>query len=171
MTVVDAHEDKQNTKDGLVPFDGVSAECEVVGGPNAGKKFNVKLWYPKFSSRDEGRSASQKIFAYLVATDVVGPDKLGQEFEFDMEDSVGSLLFVELRLGNESNGKQYLEIHYSNIYHVDDPRAAKIKLDDVQKAKIANVKPTYRHPKDYFGPLVAKKEKPESKEKPNFDDL
>jgi hypothetical protein len=172
FTVVDAHEDKYPTKDGFESFDGVCAECDVVGGPNDGKRFNLKLWYPKMTSKDEGKSASQKIFAFLVATDVVTPDKLGQEIEFDMGDSVGSMFFVDLRLGNENDkGKQYLEVYYSNIYHVDDPRAAKIKIDDAQKSKIANVKPSYRHPKDYFAKLVAKKENNKSVEKPNFDDL
>lgn len=174
MKVIDAHEGQRPTKDGLVVFEGISFECEVVGGPNDGQKFTLKLYFPKMSSKDGGKSASGKIFSFLVATDVVTPELLGKEFEFDPEDAIGSLFFIELALGKPSDdGKQYLDLKWMNVYHVDDPRAAKIKMDDHQKSAIANISEKLRH-KDaaYFAKIATTATKTEKKaEKPNFDSL
>lgn len=177
LRVVDAHEDGRPTKDGIEPINGFSVECEVVGnGDNDGKKINLTLFNGKISSKDGGKFAMQKQFALLVATDVVTPNQLGTEFEYDPVNSVNSLFVVELALGQPTdNGKQYLEIHYSNVYHIDDPRA-KMKFDSVQLAKIATVAEANRH-KDakYFERLVApkqtKKESAKDTKPLDLDDL
>jgi hypothetical protein len=176
MLVVDAHDNGRPTKDGIETINGFSAECEVVGGANNGKKFNLTLWGPKLTSKDNGKFAIQKQFAFLIATDVATPDMLGKEFDFDPCQSLGSMFVIELALGDKNDdGKQYLDLHYSNIYHVDDPRA-KFKFDDVQRAKIAAVVASNRHPADYFEKLVApkaatKKESAKDSKPLDLDDL
>jgi len=176
MRVVDAHEGGRPTKDGVEPINGFSAECEVVGsGDNNGKKFNLTLYDGKLSSKDGGKFAVQKQLAFLIATDVVTPDVLGKEFDYDPVDSVNSLFVIELALGQPGdNGKAYLDLHYSNIYHVDDPRA-KLKFDDVQRSKIATIAPANRHPSDYFAKLTvskaAAKKETKNPEPLDLDDL
>lgn len=156
MKVSDAHDGQRPSKDGLVSFEGISVECEVIGGPNHEQQFTLKLYYPKSSSSDGGKSAAGKIFSFLVATDVITPELLGKEFEFDPEDAIGSLFFIELKLGKpSSDGKQYLDLNWMNVYHVDDPRASKIKMDDHQKSMVASISDKLRH-KDaaYFAKLA-----------------
>ena len=178
MIVTVGHEGSYKLKDELKQMDGFSFECEVVGGPNAGKSYSLRLWDGKINAKDEGAMAFRKQFAALIATDVCKPDQLGQEFECDPTEAEGALFIIELELGLAStDGKRYLEPKYSNIYHVDDPRVAHIKMDDEQKKRIEGIKATYRHPKEYFAPLMASKErgssdaaKSESK-KLDFDDL
>ena len=148
----------------------------IGGGANDGKKFNLTLYNGKLSSKDGGKFAIAKQFAFLVATDVVTPEMLGKEFDFDPVDSVNSLFVIELALGKQTDdGKQYLDLHYSNIYHVDDPRA-KMKFDAVQTERIKTIAEANRH-KDakYFERLVApkqtKKESAKDSKPLDLDDL
>lgn len=172
MIVKEAHEDKRPTKNGLENFDGFSLECEVVGGPNEGKNFNLLLGDPKRSHKDEGKSAAAKQAAFLIATDVIKPTDLGKSISYDPASAIGSFFVIDLVLGKKSDdGKQYLELNYSNVYHVDDPRAKKLKLNADQSARIAKIKEAYRHKEDYFAPLVAKKESPKAETKADFSDL
>lgn len=176
FTVVDAHEGQYKAgKDKLEMMDGFSFEVEVVGGPNDGKLFQLKFYDGKLTSKDQGLFALQKQFAALVATDVCNPTQLGTEFECDPTESIGALFVAKLALGNPGNdGKRYLDLSYSDIHHVDDPRAASVKLDDEQRARVAKIQAKFRHPGDYFAPLLKKKEASKSTEKaakPNFDDL
>jgi hypothetical protein len=176
MLVVDAHDNGRPTKDGIETINGFSAECEVIGsGANNGKKFTLTLYGPKLTSKDGGKFAIQKQFAFLIATDVATPDMLGKEFDFDPVSSLGSVFVIDLALGEKNdNGKQYLDLAWSNIYHVDDPRS-KMKFDDVQRAKIATVAASNRHPSDYFEKLVAsktaKKEAAKDSKPLDLDDL
>lgn len=166
MTVIDAHEGEYPAQgDEMKSMNGFSVECEVVGGDHAGKKYTLMLFDGKASHKDGGKSAAQKQFAFLVATDVCKPEQLGQTFDYDPTKSVGSNFFIQLVAGTkDDSGKQYLEINYSNCYHVDDPRAValysgktpKVALDVHQRAEIANISAEYRHPSDYFEKLVAK---------------
>lgn len=163
MRVIDAHDNARPTKDGLEPINGFSAECEVVGGDNDGKKFTLTLYNGKLSSKDGGKFAAQKQLAFLLATDVVTPDVLGKEFDFDPVDSVNSFFVIELALGQPTDsGKSYLDLHYSNLYHVDDPRS-RFKFDAAQKAKLDTIAAANRHKEEYFSkltnkPATAKKE-------------
>ena len=178
MVVCAAYEGGHKVKDEIKMMDGFSFDCEVVGGPNAGKSYTMILWDGKDSSKDGGAMAFRKQFAALIATDVCKPDQLGKDIEFDPTEAEGALFIVELELGlARQDGKRYLEPKYSNIYHVDDPRVAHVRMDDDQKKRIEGIKATYRHPKEYFAPLTASKErgtsdagKSESK-KLDFDDL
>lgn len=174
MRVIDAHEDGRPTKDGIEPINGFSAECEVVGGVNDGKKFNLTLYNGKLTAKDGGKMAIQKQFAFLVATDVCTPSQLGTEFEYDPVSSVNSFFVVELELGNETgDGKRYLDLKYSNIYHVDDPRG-KLKFDPAQQAKLATIAAANRHTAEYFASLAAPRKQVEKSkaDKPlDLDDL
>lgn len=170
-------------KDEIKLMDGFSFECEVIGGKNHGKSFQLKFYDPKPSSSDGGAFARRKQFSALVAVDICKPDQLGKDIEFfireddsnDKDDFVaGSIFYCELELGKSNDeGKRYLDLRYANIYHVDDPRIANVKFEDDQRARIASITPSYRHPKDYFDKLLEKTAKSEkaTASKPNFDDL
>lgn len=173
--VIDAQEGRYSYKEDFKPMDGFSFDCEVVGGMHDGKKFQFKLFDGKEGSKDHGVFASQKQFAMLVATDVCKPSQLGTDLEYDPTEATGALFIAKLLLKEpDKDGKRYLDLSYTDAHHVDDPRVANIKLDDHQRAKVAAMKPVYRHTKEYFEPLMVKKQKGEpaaKAEKPNFDDL
>jgi hypothetical protein len=175
FVVTDSHDGAYKIKDDLKTCDGFSFDLEVVGGPNAGKSFSMTFFNGKLNSKDGGAFAAKKQFAALIATDVCTPEQLGKEFDYDPTEATGSLFVAELELGQKNDdGKRYLQLAWSNIYHVDDPRIANVKMDDDQRAKIASIKPAYRHPKDYFAKLLEKKQDKSEKTaaaKPNFDDL
>jgi hypothetical protein len=167
MTVTDAFEGKRQTKDGFEMMDGISIETEVVGGENDGKRYTLNLWDPKLSSKDQGKSAAMKQAAFLIATDVITPEQLGTDIEYEAATSIGALFVIELVCGRPaSDGKVYLEVNYSNMFHVDDPRAGKLALDEGQKARVASYDQQFRHPAEYFERLTAKKHdaKPKAKE-------
>lgn len=164
FTVTDAFEGKRQTKDGFEMMDGISIETAVVGGDHDSKRFTLNLWDPKLSSKDQGKSAAQKQAAFLIATDVITPNDLGKEVEYDAADSIGAFFVAELVAGKPTDsGKVYLELAYSNIYHVDDPRH-KFKFDDAQKKRIEILEDKYRHKPEYFEKLTAKKAPPKKAE-------
>jgi len=175
MTVVAAYADQRPTKDGTEPYDGICFVCECFGGANTGKQFTLKLIDGKLSHKDEGKNAFAKQAAFLIASDVITPDQLGKAVDYEVEHAVGSMLFLDLILGNpSSDGKQYLDLNYMNVFHVDDPRAKKFPLDAAQKERIAGIKADFRHKDEsYFAKLVAKKEqvKKEPAAKADFSDL
>ena len=175
MTVVAAYADERPTKDGTEPYDGICFACECYGGNNHGKQFTLKLIDGKLSHKDEGKNAFAKQAAFLIAADCMTPDQLGKSIDYEVEDAVGSMLFLDLVLGKEaSDGKQYLDLNYMNVYHVDDPRAKKFPLDAKQKDRIEGIKSGFRHNDEaYFAKLVAKKEhvKKEPAAKADFSDL
>jgi hypothetical protein len=174
FVVTDSHDGGYKVKDEVKTCDGFSFDCEVIGGPNAGKSFSLTFYNGKMSAKDGGAFAAKKQFAALIATDVCKPEQLGQEFDYDPTEATGSYFVAELELGQKNDeGKQYLQLAWTNIYHVDDPRIANVKMYDDQRARIAGIKATYRHPKDYFAKLLEKKEKSEktTAAKPNFNDL
>jgi hypothetical protein len=175
MTVVAAYADEKPTKDGKEPYDGICFVCECYGGNNHGKQFTLKLIDGKLSHKDEGKNAFAKQAAFLIAADCMTPDQLGKSIDYEVDHAVGSMLFLDLVLGKEaSDGKQYLDLNYMNVYHVDDPRARKFPLDAKQKERIEGIKPDFRHKDEaYFAKLVAKKEhvKKEQAAKADFSDL
>jgi hypothetical protein len=148
-------------------MDGISIETEVVGGENDGKRYTLNLWDPKISSKDQGLSAKKKQAAFLIATDVITPEQLGTDIEYEAANSIGALFVIELVCGNPTNdGKVYLEVSYSNMFHVDDPRSSKLVLDAGQKARVESYDKQFRHPAEYFERLTARKHdaKPKAKE-------
>ncbi|MFK5173529.1 hypothetical protein ACI3QN_13530, partial [Propionibacterium freudenreichii] len=71
---------------------------------------------------------------------------MGKSIGYEVVDAEGSLFFVDLALGEPGdNGKRYLNVNYSNIYHVDDPRVKKYKLDKLQEERIKAITKDFRH--------------------------
>jgi hypothetical protein len=169
MIVCEAHEDQKQTKEGLKAFDGISFVCECVGGKGNGKRFNLDLLDGKMTHKDEGKSSKAKQAAMLIATDVMAPEHLGKAISYETTDAEGSLFFVDLALGDPGdNGKRYLNVNYSNIYHVDDPRVKKYKLDKLQEERIKAISKDFRHDEKYFESLL-KKKTVEKTERVKFD--
>ncbi len=126
-------------KDGTPIMDCLQVETEIVAGTNpteVGKSFNLRLWKGKPEDKQAGlagdekaesryQMACRKFSRLLVAQGGVhneGPTIL------TLTPMVGRQIVLELSMRPDSNGKEQLDLHYDNIYHVDDD-----KVKDVPK--------------------------------------
>jgi hypothetical protein len=143
---------------------GLGVKLEVLHGEHKGKKTGITLIDPNTSHKDGGKAAAVKQSAFLIAANVLTFDQInGQMTSYDEQASRGHQIVAELRYPMEDGkkkvndkGKSYLELHYSNIYHVDDPRVAKVEKD---QAMIGLIDSKNRRDEAYFA-SVAGKHKP-----------
>lgn len=144
----------QNGSDDMV--DGIWTELEVLAGEHAGKKITMTLYNGNISHKDSGEFARKKQAAFLIAANILTPAQLGQKVSIDVSQGNGHQVCCVLELGQPSakTGKRYLEIHYTDVFHVDDPRAEKIAKD---ADGLALIDAQFRRAADFFAPLVAKK--------------
>lgn len=146
-------------RDGTGPngnaIDGFSFECEVLAGTVegcAGKKVGLTIWKPKLSpSPDKIKSnevTKRQGAAFFIATDLINPNALGKASAIDPEQANGRQFVAKLvRSQKDGQETKFLQFHYSDIYHVDDPEVATIPkaadaLEIIPKAQ--------RHNADYF---------------------
>lgn len=143
-----------------------------------GKQTTIVLWYPNYSGRDEGKFARVKLTAAAVALGVITPADCGKNVSLEFNDAIGRQCVAKLSKDDSrsDNERTFLQLAYSDIWHVDDPRArscpkSKPALDLLPKEQ--------RHPHDYFADLTkstggnAAPSKPAADEKAaeSWDDL
>jgi len=147
------------------PLDGTTVELSVLGGEVAGqegKTVNVTLWdIDQSKSADEQKQTISRLYNFYIATNVLEPSALGSsEVEFDEKLAIGSQ--IVMRVGHKQkqiteNGKKkwvrdpdakFLQIAYSDIFHVDDPEVATVPKD---ANAISMIKAEHRHDKAWFG--------------------
>lgn len=120
--------------------------------------------------KDGGAFALKKQVAALIAANVVTPADLGKAgVEVDVEKAKDSQVLVELALGQPDarTGKQYLDIAYANIFHVDDPRAKAFPKD---ANTLELIPKAHRRDEGFFAPLMVKP-KTTSVQKPKDEDF
>lgn len=144
---------------------GLGIKLEVAQGPHKGEIVTVSLNDPNGTHKDGGKAAAAKQMAFLIACNVLTPAQAnGETVSYDEQDARGQYLIAEVRFGDKKNPedpneKQYLQFHYSNIYHIDDPRVAKFEKD---ATILQFISATNRHPAEWFAPLIGKSKKTES---------
>lgn len=135
------------------PIDGFTIECEVLAGTAegcAGKKVGLTVWKPNLARGEKSIAMSRRIAsAFFVATDLVNPNLLGKAASIDANDAQGKQFVAELAIQKDKDGNptKFLQFHYSEIYHVDDPEVEKTPKDAEALNIIAQ---QFRHPADYF---------------------
>jgi hypothetical protein len=105
------------------PLDGWKSSLSVICGtvPGAeGLQFDLILWNPK--PDDEKQWDLRKQAAYLIATGLCTEKQLGTPVSIELADATDRFVFVTL--GPNKDGDR-LQLHYADIFHIDDPRAAK----------------------------------------------
>ncbi len=162
------HVNIERVKDGLGPSDkpinGFTVEINVLAGkpekstvePDefVNKKMNLTFWPPDLSKSEGAQNMTKRLnTAFLIATNLITPDKLGQPIEINPEDATGAHMIVHLEKRQEKNeagnwvdGK-YLRVAYSDIFHVDDPEVASIPKN---VAALKYCKPEHRRDAKYF---------------------
>ena len=144
------------------PFDGTTVELSVMGGEVAGqegKTLNVTLWdIDQSKSAEEQKQTISRLYNFYIATNVLQPSALGSsEVEFDEKLAIGNQ--IVMRVGHKQkqvteNGKtkwvkdpKFLQIAYSDIFHVDDPEVANVPKS---ASAIGLIPQQHRHDKAWF---------------------
>ncbi len=130
---IDHVDDKPTDRSGQL-VEGFKVELSVLDGPRDGngkcleesKKIDIIFFNPKINSRDNGEFARRKQAAFLLATGLIDPTKLGQRVSVHLADAINRQVVAELERGKDEAGnpKKFLELAFTNIYHVDNPKAA-----------------------------------------------
>ena len=118
-------DEQPTTKEGK-PIDGIKAISTVLGGPNTGKKFDLILRNPNFNGKDKGKWAMAKLANFAIATGLATEEQCGEEVDIDWQKAKGRQYVAVLEMGEPNEqGKSFVDLAWANVYHVDDPRAAK----------------------------------------------
>lgn len=164
--------ENQGPKGGVI--DGFTVGLAVLAGTVEGQKDkqkNLCLFSPdKSKSSGNQEWAKKKQTAFAIATEVIklGEKKLGGVVEVDLQLAVGRQIVITFEL-DEYEGKKNLELSYANIYHIDDPRAAKFPKD-AEAIKLATAE-MQRQPPEYFAPLLKKPDAKASQSRLSQNDL
>jgi len=131
VIVRDTEEIAKNKKD--EDMDAFSVTFEVLEGTVAeekGKQHKQLFWEPRYDSKDGGEFARKKITRFLVAVGFIKPGAAQDgEVEISLADCKGRQFVISLEESSRDDGKKYLDIHYADIWHVDDPDAAAYPKD------------------------------------------
>lgn len=116
--------------------------------------------------KDGGKFAQAKQVAALIATNVIKPEQLGQQVSIDVESAKNHQFVAQLELGKPNHdGKQFLDIAFTNIYHLDDPRGKSYP----RNAEIVEFVKDFRRDEAFFTPII--KAKPTPQKRVTDDDL
>lgn len=160
--------DEQPTKRNGEMMDAFRVTCQAIDGTvrdangftEKDKTVDLTFWNPKLTDKNEGLFARQKQAKFFLATGLLTEEQLGTEVDINLGDAVGRQVIATLeeRDGGDS-GRTFLDLHFADIWHIDDPAAAKFPRND--KAIALVPKAHRRDPKSF-----EKKNGTEAKAKP-----
>lgn len=124
------------------PIDGITVTFEVLAGTVKGQESKTRqesLFAPSLKDVErEQRDGSpcmarKKLGALLIATNLMDPANLGKAINFEPSEMVGRQIVIKFEKQKEQDGEgkytvetKYLQISYSDIFHVDDPAVAAV---------------------------------------------
>ncbi len=95
-------------------------------GAEVGKQFDYLFFYPDSDKTPEQNLwPIKKITAFLVGAGLMNESAIGQDVDVELQHSINRQLVIQMAAGKDD----FLDLHYSNIYHIDDPRVASIPRD------------------------------------------
>jgi hypothetical protein len=152
--------DENPAKDDGTPLDMLKVGLSCLTGTNPDQKdrsFELKLWHPKPS--DTNDMAKKKQTRFCLATCLIGHHQPGARVSVEPTDAVGRQLVCKLSWQRVNTKKQddkgkdiwvdsdeYVELHYSDIWHVDDMDVAKISGLTLDAASLAMIPSELRKP-------------------------
>jgi hypothetical protein len=135
---------------------------------------------PEDSTEKQQAFAMAKLSALVIAGGAiikatgkpVTEANLGEEIDLDLQSMVNSQVVVDLDLSEVKNpgDKQFIRLKFDHIYHIDDPRVAKVP----KHVTAVNLLPQSRRrkPESFdLDKLTGKASKPSEPSKPSVDDL
>src|SRR5690606_19446811 len=94
------------------------------------RKIDLTFWKPKLDQSEKSQAMDRrKNTAFCIATNLIDPNQLGQRLVVDLSKANGQQFIAELSPQKDADGKdsdKFLQLHYANIYHVDDPEVASV---------------------------------------------
>lgn len=151
------------------PLDGFRVTFQALEGTvrdDAGKfterdkTVDLLFWHPKLTDKNEGLFARQKQAKFFIATGLLSETQLGEELDINLEDAVGRQLFITLEEQEGKSDRKFLQLHFSSIWHIDDPAAA--SFPQCAKSKSLIPKSHRRSPESFEKPKPATQSKPKS---------
>ncbi len=135
---------------------GFRAEIEILAPKeHAEKTCNLLFANGDMSHKDKGEFARTKQTAFCIATNLIDFTALGKSTEIDLDNAANQHVCIEIEQKADRNdpNKHFPELRYSNIYHVDDPRAKSYPRDE-NALKLTGAT---RRPVEYFDAVAKKK--------------
>jgi len=147
------------------PIDGLTITVEVMDGTvkgQAGKTRSESLFLPSLKDLEKEEKnngapcmARKKLAALFIATNAMKPEQLGKPVNVDTAAMVGQQCVIKFDQQMEMGGDgkfnvptQYIQISYSDIFHVDDPDVAAVPKNAEALSLIAK---ECRHDATWFG--------------------
>lgn len=143
-------------------IDGFTLKLEVLAGTvqgQEGKLLDLTFFKPSTDASKEKANfwARKKNTAFAIATNLIDPNNLGKSVDIDLQKAVGQQVVAELVPQEDADGNKsdkFLQLHFANLYHVDDPEAAQVPKS--QEA-LSILTQEQRKPESYFA-FKAKKD-------------
>jgi hypothetical protein len=134
---------------------GFSVGLQVLAGTvedQEKKELNLTFFNPNLNHSEVAqRIRRQQQAAFLIASGLMAPADLGKRVSIDLNKAIGQQVIATFE-ENEYNG--ILRLRFSDIFHVDDPRAKNFPKDLDSIAMLPTEK---RKGESYFAPLKAGK--------------
>jgi hypothetical protein len=110
-------------KDGAA-IDGFKVDLEVLAGGQQKKQAEVTFWKPKATDKNNGEMAKKKQGRFVQATGILPAPKPGEKVTVDLKTAVGRQLIATLaKRKSQSSDKEFIDLNFADIWHVDDPEA------------------------------------------------
>lgn len=121
-------DDQHKSREGK-PFNGLKVEVQVLA-PKAeeGKTATLSFNTPSTAAKDGGEFARRKMGCLFIATGLVKPTQLGQKVSVDLAAAIGRQVIAKVEL--DEKDQKYIDLSYSDIFHVDDPNALKCERNE-----------------------------------------
>jgi len=95
------------------------------GFTERGKTVDIMFWSPKLTDKNEGEFSRKKQTRYLLSTGLITESQLGSDVEIDLEQSRGRHVIATLEERDGDGDKKFIDLHFADIFHIDDPAVAK----------------------------------------------
>ena len=137
--VITATDEEPVSKRDKQLIDGFKIDFQAVEGTvrDADGKFTEKdktidivFFHPKITDKNEGLFARQKQAAFFIAAGLMTENDLGKSVEINLDDAKGRHVIATLEEEKTDNGRSFIRLAYADIFHIDDPRAAKFPKND-----------------------------------------
>jgi hypothetical protein len=145
------------------PIDGLTITVEVMDGTTkgmSGKTRSESLFVPSLKDQEKEQQTGQpsmprkKLAAMFIAANAMQPDQLGKPVDVDTAAMVGQQCVIKFEHQMEKDGEgkytvptQYIQISYSDIFHVDDPD---VKAVPKSADALSLIPAEYRHNEAWF---------------------
>lgn len=110
-----------------MPINGWRAQFSPLEGPEASKSFEMRFFHPRLQDKEAAQKwAARKQTAFLVACGFMSESQLASDVEWDTDDAPGRQVVMHLEPDDQeaNKGKDFLQLAWADILHVDDPRVA-----------------------------------------------